>query len=153
MHLYLVRHGEAAEGPDPGLTAHGQAQVAWSARFLAMTGSMIEHIYHSERARARETATAIGHILKCSDRVAEHPGLQPNDSIIAITEKIYSWTENTILVGHLPFMDLLASYLLAQKDEGFFVFHPGTVVCLSGHHQYWQLEWVLAPVIDATKWG
>ena len=51
-----------------------------------------------------------------------------------------------MLVGHLPFMERLASYLLMrQEDVSILHFKTSAVACLSMDSGQWTLEWFLPP--------
>lgn len=75
--LILVRHGETsfnAEGrfrgrADPPLTEHGRRQARAAANALAAYAGAL--LASSPRARARETAEVIAHVLRTSGRVED----------------------------------------------------------------------------------
>ena len=66
-----------------------------------------------------------------------------DDFISVITD----WQTDTMVVGHLPFMDrLVADLLRNDADMQSVVYQPGSVACLEkiedGH---WSLVWMVRP--------
>lgn len=62
-------------------------------------------------------------------------------------EQARGWTQDTLVAGHLPFMNRAAALLLAGREDPPVVsFQPGSVACLerdaSGR---WTLAWMLRP--------
>ncbi len=61
---------------------------------------------------------------------------------------IDGWTEDTIIVGHLPFMSTLASRLVTgDEDETVVHFKPGSVACIERgeNGDGWTVPWFLRP--------
>ena len=149
--LFLVRHGEAVSGsenPDPPLSKDGENEVKKIAVFLARGRIGVTRIIHSDKARARETARHIVNTLGPDPSVEVAPsGLAPNDSTALVMEAIGQWTDNVMLVGHLPFLGRLASLLvLGAEDKPVVTFDPGTVVALNLLDDgRWVIDWVLKP--------
>lgn len=146
--LYLVRHGKAEAGDlddTRQLTAQGRKTVQRVAKTLLQANVRVELVYHSGLVRARETAeilaTAVGGTLQ------QTPGLRPEDRVQPAADWIAGCdARRLMLVGHLPFMDQLASYLLTGDDGAEFChFRTGSVACLSLTGGRWTLEWLLAP--------
>jgi len=145
MKLYLVRHGDAvASIPDVerSLSSLGLQQVDALAQFLVERKAPPMIIYHSGIVRAQQTAKIIGHELHIA-AVEKIPGLRPNDSPEDMLVNIEIWSQDTMLVGHLPFMDILL--ILLVKDVRNIMFYPTTTVCLVGEGENWQIEWVYNP--------
>ncbi len=54
-------------------------------------------------------------------------------------------------VGHLPFMERMASYLTTgNPDLKIFKFQNGGIVCLDKdeNDQYWYIKWALMPDVS-----
>lgn len=151
MRLYLARHGEAKgrdEDPERGLTDAGDDGVekVSVAVARATTGARPERILHSGKKRARQTAEILARSLGCSD-VSETDGLAPNDDPGAWLGRL-SEGGDLMLVGHLPFMDRLASLLVCEDaDRGAFRFVEAAVLCLeSGEGSFgWKVVWMVTP--------
>ncbi len=74
-------------------------------------------------------------------------GLAPNDSVEVAADLIAGWSEDTMVVGHLPFMGRLVSHLVAGSEEAnVAAFQPGAVVCLErADGDGWALAWMVRP--------
>jgi phosphohistidine phosphatase len=74
-------------------------------------------------------------------------GLEPNDPVQPLAEQAAAWAEDTLLVGHLPFLARIVARLLVGNAEAELVaFRPGSAVCLErGGQGRWQLVWMLRP--------
>lgn len=160
MKLYLVRHGEACEphqDPQRGLTEKGKADVQKVGASLAERGVRVSQMLHSPKKRARETAEILAsHVMPDVDGegdVKETDGLLPNDEPGVWAERIGEMKADLMadlmLVGHLPYMELLTS-LLTTGDErqASIIFETATVVCLDvreGGGGKWTMEWKVTP--------
>ena len=149
MKLYLVRHGEALAkevDPDQSLSEAGRANVERLAAFLDRRGLRAERILHSGKARARQTAEILAKTMADAGACAARDGLAPNDPTAPIADELEGLREDTVLVGHLPFMgDLAARLVVGSEDVIVAAFRPATMVCLehdagSGWHVAWMLR-------------
>jgi len=151
MKLYLVQHGEAAaktENPDRPLTRQGRQDVKRVAVFLHKAGIEVHQIRHSGKRRAEETAAILAEQLVPPGGTALLPGLGPDDDVRRVAELLNRETRPLMLVGHRPFMDRLASLLVAgSPDRSVVQFRPGGVVCLEQEHKTraWSLAWAVTP--------
>ena len=65
-----------------------------------------------------------------------------------LAEAVAEWQDDTLVVGHQPFMSRLVSRLLLGREQPTIVeFTPGTIACLARRPVTgaWYLAWVLAP--------
>ncbi len=155
MRLYLVRHGLAVtkdENPDRPLSDQGQKDVDRMASFLGRAGVRVGRVLHSEILRAQQTALAFSPVIGPGMIVEEMKDLKPSSRLDTLVELAGQWTEDTMVVGHDPFMSRVASYFVAgEPDAGVFAFDPGAVACLErdpiitdkGGH--WSLMWHMTP--------
>ncbi len=143
----------AEDNPDRPLSDKGRSDVQRVASFLARS-VRVGRIVHSPKTRARDTAVLLAQALGPGGVVEEVPsGLAPNDATDALAGAIAGWSEDAIVVGHLPFMDRLASRLVAGSEgANVAAFQPGTVVCLEsaagdedGDDGGWTLAWMVRP--------
>ena len=144
MELYLVQHGEAKskeEDPERSLTEKGKEEVGNVARKLSESGVKVEHIYHSSKLRALQTADIFTTHLK--SHATEMEDLKPMDDPNLIIESIEG-KESIMLVGHMPHLSKLASRLLSGKDDPVISFTMGAVVCLVKEEK-WEVKWILPP--------
>jgi phosphohistidine phosphatase len=74
-------------------------------------------------------------------------GLAPNDDVSVFADAIAGWTQDTLVVGHMPFVARLVALLLTGDAEPERVcYRPGTVVCLErSEAPGWCLSWMLGP--------
>ena len=150
MRLYLVQHGEAVpEEVDPArpLSETGRSDVAKAARFLAGGGVRVSQVLHSGKLRAEQTAALLAAALAPGRRPVARPGLNPKDPTDDIARAVAVWDQDSMLVGHLPFMARLAGRLVAGRDDaGVVAFQPGTILCLErGEQQRWTIAWMVRP--------
>jgi phosphohistidine phosphatase len=155
MRLYLIQHGLAVneeENPARPLTREGREDVQRLAEFLDKTGVEVDHIWHSTKTRAAQTAQIIAEVLKVRELCEAREGLTPNDPIeelVKTIEKIKpeDEIEGLMIVGHLPFLQKLSSYFITGSASAALVqFHPGGAVCLERVNQGpWQFVWGIIP--------
>ena len=149
MRLHLMRHGEPQakkKDPERRLTRRGRLDVATIGRFLGQNGLTIPEIWHSEKARVRETAEIIAQAVGTA-RLLEKPGLAPNDPVGPIRGDINLRQEDVMLVGHLPFLSRLANQLLGGPIETqVFRFREGEIGCLERNGEgTWQVLFTIYP--------
>ena len=150
MRIYLVQHGEAVPAevdPERPLSAAGEADVRRLAAVLRRRGVGVARILHSGKRRAEQTAEVLAGALGPKLQPEARAGLNPNDSNAGVAQEAAGWEQDTMLVGHLPFMARLASRLIAgREDAGVVAFQPGSVVCLERTDQRaWTIAWMLRP--------
>lgn len=149
MKVYLVQHGKAKskeEDPQRGLTAEGIQVSETMAAFLSRSGMKVNHIYHSGKTRALETARFFAEKLKVAGNVAERDGLAPNDEPLIWKAHLDTGNEDTMLVGHLPHLSRLASHLLSGESEGEMIrFSNSGVLCLEREEGKWRVCWMIIP--------
>lgn len=149
MKLYLVRHGEAkskAEDPQRSLTDRGKEDVARVAAYIARSDMKVAQIRHSGKRRAEETAIILGEHLSPAEGVISVLGLAPNDDIHPVVEALNNQTQPVMFVGHLPFLDRLASQLVYGKPSvSVAQFKAGGIVALVREDGAWSISWVISP--------
>ncbi len=150
MKLYLVQHGEAAAkeiDPERPLTQQGQNDVGRIAAVLAGAGIRVSRIIHSGKLRARQTADIFGTAVAPGVEAAVSDDIDPLDDPAEFDWPKASGGEDTVLVGHLPFMAKLASHLvIGDADQALVEFRPGSVLCLeSAGSGNWHISWMLRP--------
>ncbi len=154
MALYLVQHGKSLPkeiDPEQGLSVEGIADVERIAGVAKSYGVRVASIEHSGKKRARQTAEIFASALKPERGVEERNGLNPLDDVVAVSDAILSEKKNLMLVGHLPFMERLASYLVTGLTQTrIFKFQNGGIVCLDKDPDTpsWYIKWALIPNIQ-----
>ncbi len=134
MRVYLVQHAEAVpaeDNPDRPLSDKGRDDARRVVSFLARS-VRVGRVIHSPKTRARDTAVLLAQALGPGGVVEEAAsGLAPDDSVEVAADLIAGWSEDTMVVGHLPFMGRLVSHLVAGSgDADVAAFQPRTVACL-----------------------
>lgn len=153
MLIYLVQHGKAKpkeEDPNRPLNEQGEKDLNAVAKFLKKININVESIMHSEKLRAKETAEILAKGVNLKKGIQEIPGLLPNDNIIPISTFINQESNNLMLVGHLPFMGKLTSFLTTEKEDNNVVeFQQGSVVCLEKNEETkgYSIKWMITPCI------
>jgi phosphohistidine phosphatase len=134
VRIYLVRHGLAlskSEDPEKGLSDTGRKDVARVSDILEQTGAGVDHLYHSGKARARQTAEILAQSVLWDPQLETAGDLNPTDPVEPWIGKIEALDKDTMLVGHMPFMGKLASRLVTGSEDAELIqFTPGTVACL-----------------------
>jgi phosphohistidine phosphatase len=152
MSLYLVQHGKSlakSVDPDQGLSEEGVAETKRIADVAQGYGVKVEQIKHSGKTRARKTAEIFASALNPGGGTEEVSGLKPLDDVAAFTAVIRP-DDDTMLVGHLPFMERLTAYLITgSADRPVFKFQNSGIVCLDKDPDTgsWLIVWTLMPKI------
>ncbi len=153
MALFLVRHGRSLSkdiDPDQGLSKEGILEVKQIANAVKHYGIHVSRIEHSGKKRAQQTADIFASVLNPKNGVQERSGLKPMDDVISLANEISS-KDNLMLVGHLPFMSKLASYLMTgSTDTPVFGFQNSGTLCMDQDTdtRTWIIKWALIPHID-----
>ena len=152
MLLYLVQHAEAKreeEDPARGLTDKGWKDIRRVAGYAGNLGFKIITIYHSGKTRAVQTAQVLADKLKPEKGVSATNGLAPMDDPEIWATRISGLKEDIMLVGHMPHLARLASFLLCgDKEKEIVKFKMAGVVCLRRSDPgQWAVEWMIVPEI------
>lgn len=151
MALFLVQHGKNLSkdvDPEKGLSDEGINEVNKIAGRAKEYGLTVSAIKHSGKKRARETAEIFSGFLGAQGKVEKMEGLAPLDDV---TKLDFKAAGNLMLVGHLPFMENLASYLVTGSPDRPPVvkFQNGGIVCLDRDAETgsWFIKYTLFPHI------
>lgn len=150
MRLYLVQHGEAkseAEDPERSLTFRGEEETMKISDAVKRLDIRPSRIYHSGKRRSEQTAGLIARALDLSVQLGQ--GLNPTDDVRPWVERISRETQDLMIVGHLPFLEKLASLLTCGDERKKAVlFRYGAIVCLEKKEAgRWAFDWILKPEI------
>ena len=150
MQLFIMRHGIATsceQDPSRPLTPEGEQVIENMAKNLAEHGVEINHILHSPRLRTTMTAKAMAKYFH-PESLQESKNCFDDISKLEDTLDLISELENnTLLVGHMPFVAQLTGQLLADDSSGDFLsFPPGTLACLEQtENNSWRLNFFVNP--------
>ena len=146
MILYLVRHATPdvdSESPDPELSPYGKIEAKMAADTLKHAKPAV--IYHSIKTRARQTAEAMSEVTGAP--LEEVDGLKPNDDPGVWIEKLSAMTHDEVMiVGHLPFIGVLADMMLGEKAKDHPVkIEPVTTIILVRKDGEWEFKGAHTP--------
>jgi phosphohistidine phosphatase len=154
MKLYIVQHGISLSeevDPEKSLSPEGEEQSRKIAEFLKEKSVQFDAIWHSPKKRAVQTA----HILSetaASPEIQERKDLNPLDPVGPVRELIEPLKKNLMIVGHLPFLQKLVSFLLSEAEDNQFISIKNSgVICLE-HTDSWRILWAVTPgLLDKQK--
>ncbi|HXZ98002.1 MAG TPA: phosphohistidine phosphatase SixA [Candidatus Acidoferrum sp.] len=138
MDIYLIQHAESIpekEDPSRPLSNDGKATMERVGAQAALLKIKPDFIFHSEKLRAKQTAEILARHLGLSDKLRERKGLGPLDPVGTVAQWLNEQAAERLaglaIVGHLPFLDKLASLLITGKEEfGLVSFQNGAIVKL-----------------------
>ncbi|NIM57616.1 MAG: phosphohistidine phosphatase SixA [Candidatus Aminicenantes bacterium] len=147
MKLFLIQHGIALpeeKDPEKSLSPEGKDETQGIAEFLKAKNIEVDAVWHSPKMRAAQTAQIIVNSISCSE-IQERDDLNPLDSVEILPKEIESLNKNLMIIGHLPFLQKLASLLLSGSETNQLIsFKNSGVVCLE-HTDTWKLAWMVTP--------
>lgn len=151
MALLLVQHGKSLPkevDPERGLSAEGRAETERIAKVAKNCNVNVSAIFHSGKTRAAQTAGIFASALLPQGAAQARTGLAPMDDVEPVATEMDS-LKNLMLVGHLPFMEKLASHLLTGASKKTIVkFQNSGIVCLDQNEKGdWFVRWMLQPEI------
>ena len=150
MNIYLVRHGDAvSSGVDPRrpLSEEGRADVRKIASFVKPLGLYVEHIWHSGKARAAQTAEILAGAVAVEKDCSSREGLGPNGDVSPIAHELDVYDTDLMIVGHLPFLGNLVSLMVTGRETADIVaFSAGAMACLKHrNHATLHISWMITP--------
>jgi len=147
MRLYLIQHGISLpeeKDPEKSLSQEGKEQTQKIAEFLKTKSVKVDAIWHSPKLRAIQTAQIISKSIFCPE-IQERNDLNPLDSVEKFPEEIQSLNKDLMIVGHLPFLQKLASLLLSGSETNQFISYKNSgAVCLE-YTDTWKIAWMVTP--------
>ena len=151
MVIFLVQHGQCFDkvtDPKRGLSPEGQTKIIQVADQVSHAGVTVSTIYHSDKLRSQQTAELFSERLKAT-QIRNIVGINPADKVEEFVDH-FQFLNNSMIIGHLPFMERLTSYLITGCTEPTVVkFQNAGVVCLEKKlNPHWYVKWTIMPVID-----
>ncbi len=151
MKLYLVQHAKPKgkeEDPARPLSSKGWEDIRKIAKYAKDNLNIeVEQIVHSGKLRAKQTAEILAkHINPPKDAIVDK-NLEPLADTEVWLKHLVETTENIMLVGHLPHLSKLASYLLiSDQTREVVTFKMGCIICLERDQQrHWAIQWMITP--------
>ena len=153
MNIYMVQHGNPVpkeKDPDRPLSDKGKEDVEKVADFLKKAGIEVNEVFHSGKTRARQTAEIMISRLNPGKEPQKKEGISPLDDVKIIAEEIKQSKRDLMIVGHLPHLAKLISFLTTESDSNSVVgFQQGGIACLRPEEdkKTWTIAWMLVPEI------
>lgn len=134
MRLYLVQHGIALtkdEDSQRRLSDQGRADITRLVAWLLANDVTVSRIWHSGKARARQTAELLGSVLVAGGKISAAEGLGPNDPPEVFLQRLQSVDTDTLIASHLPFVARILSQAIAgSPDQQLLEFRPGSIAAV-----------------------
>ncbi|MBW2678532.1 MAG: phosphohistidine phosphatase SixA [Deltaproteobacteria bacterium] len=152
MALYIVQHGLSLpkdQDPEKGLSPQGIEDVNRIARVARNYGVVVERIQHSGKKRARQTADLLAAVLKPAKGLQEIADIKPMDDVAEFAALV-DFATDIMVVGHLPFLERLISFLITGKQNPIlFKLQNGGILCLDriGDSDTPAIKWALMPIV------
>ena len=107
----------------------------------------MRRVCHSDKLRAHQTAELFAAQISPGEPIEVVAGLNPNDPVEPVADRIKAWKEDVLLVGHLPFMGrLVACLVTGDSGRQIVAFKPGSIVCLERVEEgRWVVNCMLRP--------
>ena len=156
MALFLVQHGISAPkdiDPERGLSDSGREETHRIAQVAKGYNIPVKKIVHSSKKRAEQTAGIFHEILALEIPTKKISGINPMDDVRIFAATI-ELEANLMVVGHMPFMERLVSFLITGSDNCRVCrFQNSGIVCLDmergeDHKADWFIKWSLNPDIS-----
>jgi phosphohistidine phosphatase len=153
MSLYLVQHGRSLAkeiDPEQGLSEQGIIEVERVVERAHHLKLQVSEIIHTGKKRALQTAEIFSDRLTHGKGPTVATGLNPMDDVLPIAQA-FADREDLMLVGHLPFLERLASQLIVNTPDIPVVrFMNGGIVCLEKWERemgrrIWSVRWIITP--------
>jgi phosphohistidine phosphatase len=149
MKLYLIQHGislSEEKDPEKSLSPEGKEETQRTAEFLKTKNIEVDAVWHSPKLRAAQTAQIIVSSIICLE-IQQRDDLNPLDPVKNLPQEIKSLNKNLMIIGHLPFLQKLASLLLSGSETNQFIsFKNSGVICLE-YIDNWKIAWMIIPVL------
>ncbi len=160
MNLFLLRHGQAAEGDgldladDAGrpLTAKGRRQLRETAAAWRAMELRFDLVFSSSLLRAWQTAEVVAKEMSLNRRPAEAAELRPGGGARELIERVAVLKpppENVLLIGHEPDLSEMVSLLVTGRRGAGFALKKGGLAKLEIEKlragKCARLAWLLTP--------
>lgn len=156
MRVYLIQHGKSKskeEDPSRPLTDEGIRETEAIARFFGEAlGLKARYLIHSPKLRVKQTAEIIKKYVPSIENVLETDAVSPLSDPKTISRKLDDLDEDTIIVGHLPHLSRLASYLLCSDPNREIVqFRYSGIFCIEKKEDKWVIRFFITPDLILNK--
>ena len=152
MPFYIVQHGLSLpkeRDPEKGLAQEGIEHVRQIAGVARNHGVTVGRIVHSGKKRALQTAEIMADVLKPGGGIEQTSGINPLDDVAEFAARV-DFQANIMVVGHLPFLERLTSFLITgQQEPVIFKLQNGGILCLDRieNQDTPVIKWSLMPAV------
>lgn len=155
MALYLTQHGLSTPkvlDPQKGLTDDGRGETERIAGVAKGYEIKVAKIVHSGKKRAEETAAIFHQTFILHTPLEVISDINPLDDVCIFAATVVPEAD-LMVVGHMPFLQRLVSYLTTgSKETRVYQFQNSGIVCLdatkeTGGNYDWFIKWTLNPNI------
>ncbi len=151
MAIYLVQHGLSLpkdQDPGKGLSDFGKEETLKIADVAKFYKISVDKIWQSGKKRAAQTADILKKNIIGAPPIFKTSGIKPMDDVNSFAAKLDSTTD-VMIVGHLPFLERLVSYLtVGSMEHRVIKFQNSGIVCLDCEKNDWYIKWTLNPNIS-----
>ncbi len=151
MAIFLVQHGLSlpkSQDPEKGLSESGKEATLKISNVAMFYQISVEKIWQSGKKRAIQTAEIFQENIKGNPSIFKVSGIKPMDDVKAFAKTLDS-SSDIMIVGHLPFLERLVSYLTVNTLEPRVIkFQNSGIVCLDREKDDWYIKWTLNPNIS-----
>lgn len=156
MALFLVQHGISESkdiDPEKGLSDFGREDTNRIALVAKGYNIPVQKLVHSGKKRAEQTADIFYEALALESPMKKISGINPMDDVRSFASTIQP-DENLMVVGHMPFMERLVSFLITGTENcRVYKFQNSGIICLDmeigeDNEADWFIRWTLNPNIS-----
>ncbi len=135
---------DARTDPERPLSKCGREEIRHLGEWCRRKEVRPAEIWHSPKARARETAALLAEFMGLPGGAVERAGLLPEDPVSPIAALLDSATRDICIVSHLPFVDVLSRHLAGEPGDR--RFSTGSMWCASRDGRgVWTRGWFISP--------
>ncbi len=146
-----MRHGRAKSAEvdlERHLRQRGRREVEKIAEFIVPFGIHVDAIWHSNRARAVETAAIVSEAVSAGNGLIERDDLGPLDPVAPVAAEVAATHSGLMIVGHMPFIpDLSGLLLTGRENTDVFDLPCAGIICMlrDDNDDLWRVRWFLTP--------
>lgn len=147
MKLYLIQHGLAfpkEKDPERPLSVQGEAQTQRTAEYLMSRSISVDAIWHSTKLRSVQTAKIIAEALACG-KIQTRDDMNPLDPVEKFPGEILASKKDIMIIGHLPFLQKLAGFLLTGSEESDIIVFKNSGVVSLAYDEKWKIDCLVSP--------
>ena len=147
MYLYLIQHARSkpvTEDPERGISSIGKKETMEICKYIKKSDIKIDEIWVSSKKRSQETADLITMNTSLENIIYEKDFLNPDDPVETAAKFINHRKKTIMIVGHLPFLSKLSSFLLTGSvNYQLIKYRNSGIVTLLYENDMWSVKSVI----------